>query len=323
MREPVFASLWPVAAGATAWCLVFGGLLWGLGTDRSLAAAAFCLAPALLALALGQTSRLDRGPYMARLLACAGLLPVLQLMVAFSNGGGFWRASGAFLGSLTALLVLAFVAGVVAMARAGTGIAAVPGVPPVALSQLDARLQSLARLDLALRTRITVRRAPDVPHWALELRDPAQPAREHRVLLEVDPAAGSVTVRERLAAHGAAPRTAAEASMRAPGEDAFDPARPRAQVLGSRVAQTTVVEPGDLVRVRLQWAADGGVAAAELPPVAGRASPAAAPDAAPDAVPDAVPDAAPDGLRDEAQAWLTLLAAVVTRSGYRWQPTMF
>ena len=293
--------------GVTLWCFTFGALLWTLGSNRSLVAALQCFVPSVLALGLSLTSQEDRGQYLARLLACAGFLPVLQLMMAWSNAGDVWRTTAWLLGGLTALLVICFVGSVMWMSRSSTAIAAAPGVQPVSLPQLGARLQSLATLSLALRLQAVVKGGSVPGQWELVLRDPAEPEREHLVLLEVDETSHCVTVRERLRASGAAPRTESEASMRGPGGPLFDPTRPDAQWLSGRVAQTTIVEPAELAGVQLQWGFGGVVTAVVLPPVAQGSE----------------QEGQSHLVRDEAQAWLTLLAAVVTRSGYTWKPTMF
>jgi hypothetical protein len=321
MTNSPFNRLWPIAVTTTAWCAFFGATLWALGSDRSLLASLLCLLPAAAAAGLGFTSQQDRGQYLARLLACAAFLPLLLLMLAYAEGGGVWQASGLLLAALLAVWLLAFLGGVVAMASSSTAIAAAPGIEPVAAERLGTRLLSLAALSLPLRLGAKVQRGTQPGQWELELRDPAMPERLHRVRLDIDAAAHHVVVRERLLSTGAVPSSADDASMRSVGDPAFEPARPQAQWLGARTAQATIVEPDELASVKLQWGFDGGVAAVVLPPVMR------------DGSDDGLRDAAgsqerqpqhPDGaLRDEAQAWLTLLAAVVTRSGYAWRPTLF
>ena len=82
--------------------------------------------------------------------------------------------------------------------------------------------------------------------------------------------------------------------MRTLGEPICDPTRPQAQKISSRVAQATMIDPARLQATRLVL--DDG-----------RAAPA----------PHAVRATATDP-----DAVLTLLCALVTRSGYAWQPLL-
>jgi len=82
--------------------------------------------------------------------------------------------------------------------------------------------------------------------------------------------------------------------MRTLGAPICDPARPEAQKISSRVAQATMIDPARLQAIRLLLR-DG---IAEPPPQALGATAAD---------PDAV---------------ITLLCALVTRSGYAWQPLL-
>lgn len=279
-----FGSLRAVGVTLALWPALQGAVLWAWGSDRGPLASAVCTAPALLTLALGATSQDDRRQYIARTMAAALMLPLLQLMWAAEPPR---VAPVGLLVGLVLLHVAVFLGAVLWLAAATTRIDAAPGVAPVAPGLLVARLQSLAALGLPLQ----VAPGEGTGEWVIDLLGDADPARAHRVLLTIDPAAGGVQVRERLGASGAAPRSADEASMRAPGAPAFDPARPPARRVWARVAQATMIEPQRLAAVRLRWAPEG-VAAAEA------------------------------GGRD-AESLLTLIAAVVTRSGWRWQPLMF
>lgn len=64
-------------AGAMAWFWL--GLV---GAERGVLEAAWCVAPALLALGLSFTSQADRRQYGVRLLACSAMLPILLMMWA-------------------------------------------------------------------------------------------------------------------------------------------------------------------------------------------------------------------------------------------------
>ena len=158
---------------------------------------------------------------------------------------------------------------------------------PAAL--LVQRLQSLAAAGVPLD--VTAGAAPG--EWAVALRL-AEAERAHRVLLQIDERTHTVRVRERLGASGAAPCNADEACMRCIGDPAFDPTRPDAQRISSRVAQASMIDPARLQATRLVLRD-------------GQAEPA------PQAV--AATAADPDAL-------VTLLCALVTRSGYAWQPLL-
>lgn len=279
-----FGSLRSVGAMLALWPALQGGTLWAWGSDRGMVAALVCAAPAAAALALEMTSQDDRRQYVVRCLASAMMLPVLTWIWAVEPPR---VASTALLATLVALHVVIFLATVLWLAEATTRIDAAPGVAAVAPGVLEARLRSLAALGLPLRV------APGAGpgQWTVDLDgdDPAR--RRHRVLLSLDDAAACVRVRERLGADAATPCDADEASMRSPGDPAFDPARPQADRVWACVAQATMVEPQRLEAVTLRWSPEG-VAAADA------------------------------GARD-AESLLTLLAALVMRSGWRWQPLLF
>ena len=151
------------------------------------------------------------------------------------------------------------------------------------------RLQSLAAAGVPID--VTAGTAPG--EWVVTLRL-AEAARTHHVLLRIEERTHTVRVRERLAASGAAPRDGDEASMRNIGDAAIDPTRPDAQRVSSRVAQTSMIDPARLQNIRLVLRQ-------------GEAEPA------PQAVARTAAD--PDDI-------VTLLCALVTRSGYAWQPLM-
>jgi len=293
-----FDDLRVLGVAVTAWLLVWAALLvlWLPLPSEPVWARPMAAAPALLAAALTLTGQRDRGQYVARLLACGLMLPVLQLIV-LTDGADMAR--GWRLATLAAAHVGALVLATVLLARRTGAIGPAPGIAPVDADRLRERLRSLAGLGLPLRLvgDGATGGGPDqgaAPAGStVELELLAGPGRRHRVQLRLDAAAQRVQVIERLGARDAAPATAGEASMRALGEPAFDPARPSARRVAGRVAQVTVVEPGPLAAVRLHWSPDGrGVAAAE-----------------------------PGG--DDAQALVTLIAALVTRSGWSWAPRMF
>ena len=168
-----------------------------------------------------------------------------------------------------------------------TRVEAVPGCTPVPATLLVQRLQSLAAAGVPFDA--TAGAAPG--EWTLALRL-AEAERAHRVLLQIDERTRTVRVRERLGASGAAPCNADVACMRCLGEPAFDPTRPAAQRISSRVAQSSMIDPARLQATRLVLHD-------------GRAEPSAQAVASTASDPDAI---------------VTLLCALVTRSGYAWQP---
>ena len=125
----------------------------------------------------------------------------------------------------------------------------------------------------------------------MEAVSSAQDKRSHRIVLAIDGARHEVEVREYLGASGAAPRDAAERSMRGIGDPYFDPSRPDAQAVWARTWQSTMIVPDVLACTRVELTGDRAQPAQDWTP--------------------ATDDAA-----------ITLFAAVVTRSGYAWQPRL-
>ena len=86
---PRMAPLGRLPVVAVAHLALMGGLAWAwlviAGADHGLFEALICAAPAVLALRLGFTSQADRQQYVARLLACAAMLPILLMMWAGSQ----------------------------------------------------------------------------------------------------------------------------------------------------------------------------------------------------------------------------------------------
>jgi hypothetical protein len=189
---------------------------------------------------------------------------------------------------------------VVLIARGGSTTTRVPalrGVAPATPEQLRARLLSLARptgpFDICLVTEggsqaVRVDASPS----RLPSCDPADPT-THLITLHLDAASACVRVHEKLAARAAAPRNAEQASMRGPGDEWFDPARPDARRRWASTVQATMIVPTRLAAVPLQLYAQH----AELP---------------------AAHAASLDG-----EGVVTALCALVTRSGWHWQPRLF
>jgi hypothetical protein len=181
---------------------------------------------------------------------------------------------------------LAFVALIVWGGRWTTRMPAAPGAIAVNAAALRARLVSFAA-------------SPRAPFTLVESSDarvivdvPVGPLRSHRIALALDAARREVGVTERIGVHGDRPRDAAEASLRSPGEAAFDPGRPDADRVWQTTWQATMIDPVRLAAVPLQPLA----LHAELPPAYA---------------------ATLDG-----EGVVTALCALVTRSGWHWQPRL-
>lgn len=175
---------------------------------------------------------------------------------------------------------LGIVAAVVWLASFTTRIDPAAGAMPSGIETLRKRIASLAE---TIGQQCAMHAAR--PHeWMLYLREPEAGGRIHRVRLDIDQRRRAVAVREFVSASGAAPRNADEASMRGPGDAWFDPTRPDAEAIWSRTWQSTMLEPAQLARAALQLGRNQ-----IEPPVNG-------------------------------EKLVTLLAVVVTRSGYAWRP---
>lgn len=279
---PRMASLRIAGAVTAAYLLAFGAALaWRLAGD--IGDAILCVAPAIAGALLAATAQADRKQYMARMLAAGAFLPVLLMMWASSH-----EHAGLWLLAFVAVHVAAFLALILWLASLATRIEPAQGVAPVGEETLLRRLASLARRSGPLR----LVPAPVRSRIQFDLLAGERAERSHRVILDVDAAHRAVSVRERLGAHGAAPRDESEADMRTGGEPWFDPSRPEAQRAWTRTLQSTMIDPERLDRVELRIELD-------------RVDfewPAAGP---------------PDG-----DAVMTLLAATVTRSGYSWRPRL-
>jgi hypothetical protein len=299
---PRMAPLGRLPLFAVAQLAAMGGLAWTwlaiAGVERGAVEALICAAAALLALALGFTSQADREQYVLRLVACAALLPILLMMWAGSQDAPeatpamslLARRPWIFFVAFGLLHALVFVAAIVWLAGTVTRVEAPPGSTAVPAALLMERIRSLAAEGVPFDLTNGVASG----EWVLALRE-AEAERSHRVLLQLDERSRTVRVRERVGASGARPRNAEEASMRGIGDDAVDPTRPAAQRISSRAAQARMIDPARLQAVRVELSAD-------------RALPAR------DTLAAAASD--PDAL-------VMLLCAVVTRSGWAWQPLLF
>ena len=166
-----------------------------------------------------------------------------------------------------------------------TQVPALAGSVAVPAGTLIERLGSLARLSNRL-----IVSTPDAHSVLFEV--PAAQRRSHRITLRLDADKHAVQVEEKLAAGGAAPIDDEEASMGDFGESAFDATRPDAQRIWSSTWQATMIEPARLAGVPLQLQAASVL----------------------------LPASYLDSL--DGEGVLTVLCAVVTRSGWRWEPRL-
>lgn len=292
----VFSVGHTLLAGAVAW---FWLVL--IGAERGFVELMVCAAPAMVALALSFTSQRDRRQYVVRLLACSAMLPLLLMMWTSSQDAGVAAVPAAsalaslarpwlFYGFGAVLHALVFVATIWWLAAAVTRVEAAAGTARVRAALLCQRVQSLGAAGVPLVVSIVAQG----PLQRLHIRLPAAQGRSHQLLLDIDESAGQVLVRERLGVAGAVPQDSDEASLRGVAgvafDPAFDPGRPDAQRVYGRSIQTTMIEPDALSAVRMDFDATG-VRLSDAPPT-------------------------------EPEAIVTLLCALVTRSGYAWQPVL-
>jgi len=258
------------------------------GAARSLDVMVICALPAALGAILTFTSTTDQRQYVARILACMMFAPILLLFWSTSTDPvppasirPIWPFAVAMsVGHAIFFLAAIFWGGVLL-----TAVPAARGVAKAALSQLRARLDSLNRVGAPLM----------VVHGhggssIVTYRFPDNEPREHRVTLNFNTMKHEVRVRERVSAAHARPRDADEASMRGPADPYFDPTRPNASRVSGITIQTTMIEPQKLAAVPLQVRGDSVGLPKEL------------------------------AERLDAEGMVTLLCAVVTQSGWRWQP---
>lgn len=222
----------------------------------------------------------DSGQALARLAAQHIPMPQADAEPAPTEPPARWP----LLAGLAAAHALAFVALIAWAGSHLTRVAALQGAPVASADELRARLLSLAQPVGPFA--IT---AVDGSAALLVDASPC-PRRRHHITLRLD--AGRVLVHEKLGVAGDAPQDADEASLRGPGDDLVDAARPDAQQLWSTTLQATMVLPSLLAAVPLRL----HTCQAELPPGY---------------------TAALDG-----EGVLTALCAVVTRSGWLWQPRL-
>jgi len=286
-----------MGALATLYLAIVGVVVWiwlrWFGIDPSLAVSVVCGLPALLGAVLAGTSTADERQYVARVLACMMFTPALLLFWATSldpDAGALARPIWPFATSLVVVHVLCFVGAIFWGGSALTAVPPVPGAPLASATDLRARLLSLNTItSIPFEVAIGSDGADVVVSYVYG----AEARRSHHVLLNLIEARREVRVRERLGTAGARPITADEASMRSPGDPFYDPMRPPAKRIWGKTAQTTQIDQNRLAAVPLQVKGRGALLSPQF--------------------------AAPlDG-----EGMVTVLCALVIRSGWRWQPEFF
>lgn len=256
---PSLPSLVPAAFACAAYLAVFGAAVRSALAAPAPVDTAICLVPALLALALGATSRSDRKQYVARLFAALLFAPVLLLMWASSEPAQGWH-----LGLLVPVHVAGLLLATLWLASFATRISAARGAARIGAAAFGRRMASMGGARPAL---FEVRPAGALA-WDVDLRAGVAAGRSHRMTLVLDERAGAVRVREFLAADGARTRSESERSMRSPGDPAFDPTRPDAQSVWSRTWQSSMLDPARLAATSVEFRGDEVVfVLPEQPPV--------------------------------------------------------
>lgn len=283
----VLATLYLALVGAVTWMW----LRW-FGVEPTPVVTAVCASPAVLGAVLTMTSMSDERQYTLRVLTGMMFTPALLLFWATSldpDPGALARPVWPFATGLAIAHALCIVGTIFVGGSTLTAVPAATGVAVIGAPELRDRLLSLN----AASAPFEVANGSGTADVVVAYRFGADARRSHHVLLKLDTAKREVRVRERTGAAGARPITADEASMRSPGDPFFDPTRPNATHVWGKTAQTTQIERARLSAVPVRFQGRE----AKLP-----ADFAAALDG--------------DGM-------VTLLCAVVTRSGWRWQPVFF
>ena len=280
---------------AVAYLMLCGAALWfwldRSGVQTSWFDALICFAPVLLGAVLARTSTADQNQYILRVLACVSFLPILLLFWGTSLDPAtpmperlVWPfAVGAAVGHAAALVGLIFWGGSYV-----TLVPATPGVSAVAADELLARLLALNHVGVPFDVA-----SPAAGEVAVSLRFASGGSRGHQLMLKFNSERHLVKVREKLTASMARPGSEDEASMQGPAETYFDPTRPNASHVSGTTLQTSTIDPQCLAALPLRLFGQ----TAELP----------------------------DGFAAslDADGMVTLLCAVVTRSGWGWQPVFF
>ncbi|KQW46391.1 MULTISPECIES: hypothetical protein [unclassified Roseateles] len=198
-------------------------------------------------------------------------------------------ASWPFFTAMAITQGLVFVALIAWAGSHTTGVPALHDAPVATPGELRSRLLSLARPGGPFD--ITPVEVDGQQAWRVDVSP--SPRRRHHITLHIDERRGWVRVHEKLGIDGDAPQDAEEASLRHVGDDLVDAARPDAQRVWSSALQATMVVPARLAAVPLRLFPGR----AELP--------------------------TEYAARLDGEGVLTALCALVTRSGWHWQPRLF
>ena len=285
-----------MGALATLYLSAVGGATWvwigWFGVEPSPSIAVVCALPAILGAVLAGTSTSDERQYVARVLASTMFTPALLLFWATSldpAAGAVARPVWPFATGFVVAHALCFVGAIFWGGSTLTAVPAAPGAPIASAQDLRARLLSLNAASVPFEV------ANDSGNFdvVVSFRYAEDARRSHHVLLKLDTARREVRVRERTGAAGARPITAEEASMRSPGDPFYDPTRPTTRRVWGKTAQTTQIDKQRLAGVPLQVRRQRADLAVDYA-------------------------AGLDG-----EGMVTVLCALVTRSGWRWQPVFF
>ena len=288
---------WLGSAYRAAWGLVFTVALPRLGgAPLSPWSGLLCAAPTVLCVVLANTSQEDRRQYVARVMAAMLMLPILQLMW----GAEQLTQASTLATALTCGLALTIHMGLFVLqlpywARKATRVEPRGAGIAVDASRLLVRLSSLHCHQPQWQLRVDAARG--LAWLEVQHRD-AAPAQEQDggrslyLSLVLDEASRTVSVTERVQARGATPANAAERSMRRVGDDVLSANRPDAQRVWSLTLQATLLEDASLMSAAMRFDGDQ----LQLAP--------------------AVANCAND------EAVVTLLASLVLRSGWVWQPRL-
>lgn len=279
-----------VGVASVAYLMLVGLVMWlwlrRSGVETTPIVVILCALPAVLSTGLALTSTEDQRQYLARVLACAGFVPVLLLFWGTSLSPAVADPNRAVwpFGVCAAIgHALVFVGGIFVGGSFVTTVPASPGVAVASSTELVARIRSLEGAALGVSS-------PEPRRLVVLLLKEATENRSHEVKLQLDEVRHVVQVREKVSASGARPRTASEASMRGPGDSSYNPTRPNATRVSETTFQTTMIVPSRLAQVPLRVHLD-------------RVE---------------VPEEFLRGL--DGDGMMTLLCAVATQSGWRWQP---
>lgn len=275
-----------LARGVLVYAALHGAVVFawlaGVGAREGWGSALVCALPALAALWAIATGLTPPRSALSKVMA-AGLFGPLLLL--------FWAGDVApasvpgwpFFVPAVLLHAAVFIGCIVVLGQVMTRVEPVADEPPVPVATLRRRLLSLAA---GLPRHCSVRELPGGT-LVFELLASSTQGRHHRVLLDLLAAAGEVRVREELRASAAPPAGADEASLRGPGDAPMEAGRPEAAAVWHAVRQTSMFEPEQIAAVPLRLEGDRVHGAEALGPG--------------------------DGV-------LLALCAVVTRSGWAWQP---